>query len=46
MSDMSNLWLKRVGWLILIWSASVLTLVVVAYALRLFMQMIGLQVAG
>lgn len=41
-----KVWLKRVGWLILIWSASVLTLAAVAYALKLFMGLIGLQVAG
>lgn len=41
-----KVWLKRVGWLILIWSASVLTLAAVAYLMRLFMQAIGLQVAG
>lgn len=41
-----KVWLKRVGWLILIWSASVLTLAAAAYLMRLFMQAIGLQVAG
>lgn len=38
-----KLWLKRFGWLILIWSASVLALAVVAYALKLFMRLIGLD---
>jgi len=39
----TKLWLKRVGWLVLIWSASVLALAVVAYLMRLFMHLIGLQ---
>ncbi|HEY8118504.1 MAG TPA: DUF2474 family protein [Methylophilaceae bacterium] len=38
-----KLWLKRMGWLVLIWSASVLALAVAAYAMRLFMQVIGLR---
>lgn len=37
-----KLWLRRLGWLVLIWSASVLSLAVVAYAMRLFMRLIGL----
>jgi hypothetical protein len=41
-----KVWFKRVGWLILIWSASVLALAAAAYLMRLFMQLIGLQVAG
>ncbi len=40
-----KVWFKRV-WLILIWSASVLALAAAAYLMRLFMQLIGLQVAG
>ncbi|MEO8417102.1 MAG: DUF2474 domain-containing protein [Methylophilaceae bacterium] len=36
------LWLRRLGWLVLIWVASVLALALVAYGLRLFMHMIGL----
>lgn len=40
------LWLKRVGWLVLIWVASVLALAVVAYGMRLFMGLIGLELAG
>ena len=36
------LWLKRVGWLVFIWSVSVLALAVAAYAMRLSMLMIGL----
>ncbi|WP_089374995.1 DUF2474 domain-containing protein [Methylobacillus rhizosphaerae] len=36
-------WLKRLGWLCLIWSASVLAMLIAAYLMRLFMQMIGLH---
>lgn len=35
-------WGKRVGWLIVIWAASVLTLAVVAYGLKLVMRAVGL----
>jgi hypothetical protein len=38
-----KLWFKRVGWLALIWFASVLALGVVALGLRLFMNLIGLK---
>lgn len=38
-----KLWLKRLGWLVLIWSASVLALAVAAYLMRLFMHLIGLH---
>jgi hypothetical protein len=34
---------KRLGWLVLIWVASVLTLAGVAWLMRLFMNAIGLQ---
>ncbi|MED5602344.1 DUF2474 domain-containing protein [Alloalcanivorax sp.] len=34
---------KRLGWLVLIWVASVLTLGGVAWLMRLFMNAIGLQ---
>jgi hypothetical protein len=37
-------WLQRVGWLVLIWAASVLTLGVVAGLLRLVMNLAGLTV--
>ena len=37
-----QLWLKRVGWLVLIWSASVLALALAAYLMRRFMHAIGL----
>lgn len=36
--------LKRVGWLLLIWTASVLALSVVAMGMRFFMSAIGLEV--
>ncbi len=38
-----KLWVKRVGWLVLIWLASVLALGVAALGLRLFMNLIGLR---
>jgi len=38
-----KLWFKRVGWLVLIWFASVLALAIVAFGLRLFMNLIGLR---
>ena len=34
---------KRLGWLVLIWVASVLTLGGVAWLMRLFMNAIGMQ---
>jgi Protein of unknown function (DUF2474) len=36
------LWLRRVGWLLLIWAASVAALGVVAFAIRLLMSAAGL----
>jgi hypothetical protein len=39
----SKVWLKRFGWLVLIWSTSVLALAVAAYLMRLFMRAIGLH---
>ena len=38
-----KLWLKRLGWLVLIWTVSVLALAIVAYLMRLFMRLIGLS---
>jgi hypothetical protein len=35
-------WLKRIGWLVLIWVASVLALLLAAYLMRSFMRLIGL----
>ena len=37
-------WLRRFGWLILIWAASVLALGVVAIAIRIIMTAAGLTV--
>jgi hypothetical protein len=37
-------WLRRVGWLVLIWAASVLTLSVVAGFFRVVMNLAGLTV--
>jgi hypothetical protein len=38
-----KLWLKRVGWLILIWAGSILALAAVAYLMRLLMNAAGLN---
>lgn len=35
-------WLKRLGWLILIWTGSVLALAIAAYIMRWLMRSIGL----
>jgi hypothetical protein len=40
--DSLTRWVWRLGWLVLIWAASVLTLGVVAYAFRLVMRWVGL----
>lgn len=37
-------WMRRVGWLVLIWAASVLALGVVAGLMRLLMSFAGLTV--
>ncbi|WP_269933135.1 DUF2474 domain-containing protein [Aminobacter sp. HY435] len=37
-------WVKRIGWLVLIWTASVLSLGVVAYLFRFLMGLAGLTV--
>lgn len=37
-------WLRRVGWLVLIWAGSVLALTVVAGLIRLIMTAAGLTV--
>ncbi len=43
MKQSAKLWFSRVGWLLLIWVLSVLALGLIAYLLRLFMQLIGLK---
>jgi Protein of unknown function (DUF2474) len=37
-------WLRRIGWLVLIWSASVLALGIVAALFRILMNLVGLTV--
>lgn len=37
-------WARRVGWLVLLWTASVLALAAVAVMIRLFMSAAGLTV--
>ena len=46
MSDKPSVkpWSQRVGWLLLIWTGSVLTLAVVGWLLRQFMNAAGLSV--
>jgi len=43
-SSPSPNWPKRIGWLILIWTASVVSLGVVALAFRFLMNLAGLTV--
>ncbi|MGH8796160.1 MAG: DUF2474 family protein [Caldimonas sp.] len=38
-----RLWLCRVGWLLLIWAASVAALALVAFGMRLVMGWVGLS---
>ncbi len=37
-----RMWLRRVGWLVLIWTGSVAALAVVAMAFRLLMKLAGM----
>ncbi len=39
-------WLSRILWLVAIWAASIAVLGLVAYGLRLFMNMAGLSTPG
>ena len=39
-----RLWARRLGWLILIWTLSVIALGIVAVLLRTFMKLAGLSV--
>lgn len=41
-SEENSLWVKRIGWLFLIWLLSVATLGIAAYLLRLIMTAIGM----
>jgi len=39
----ASTWLRRLGWLVLIWLASVAALGVAAWALRMVMQSVGFR---
>ncbi|MBP0632216.1 MULTISPECIES: DUF2474 domain-containing protein [unclassified Cupriavidus] len=39
----ASTWLRRLGWLVLIWLASVAALGVAAWALRMIMQSVGFR---
>jgi hypothetical protein len=41
-TDTRNKWLRRTGWLVLIWTASVAAMALVAFFFRLVMQATGL----
>lgn len=43
MREKTPLWLRRLGWLLVIWVASVAVLGLAAWALRLLMQSIGMS---
>ncbi|HYN54350.1 MAG TPA: DUF2474 domain-containing protein [Methylotenera sp.] len=40
----SKLWMKRLAWMVLIWTASVFTIVLISYALKLLMSLVGYQI--
>ena len=40
----TQMWLRRVGWLVLIWAASVLALGIVAGLIKVLMNLAGLTV--
>lgn len=40
---MRGLWLRRIGWLVVLWAAGVVALGLVALALRLVMHAAGLR---
>ncbi len=42
-SDAPDSWMKRIGWLVLIWGLSVLALGLVAYGFRFVMKAAGLS---
>lgn len=39
----ARLWAKRLGWMVLLWTASVAALGIVAWLLRMLMQAVGLS---
>jgi Protein of unknown function (DUF2474) len=39
-----RLWTRRIGWLVLIWTLSVIALAIAAVLLRTFMNLAGLSV--
>jgi hypothetical protein len=41
-TDTRNKWLRRVGWLVLIWTASVVAMGIIAFLFRLAMTASGL----
>lgn len=43
MAQGNGAWWKKLGWLIGLWSASVAALAIVAWLLRLVMQVVGLS---
>ncbi len=44
LSSGHRLWVRRLGWLVLIWTASVIALALVAALLRVLMNLAGLTV--
>lgn len=43
-ATMARLWLRRLGWLVLLWIASISALALVAALLRLLMSAVGMTV--
>jgi hypothetical protein len=43
MDAQQNTWWQKIGWLVLIWLASVATLACAAYAMRLLMRAAGMS---
>ncbi len=41
-SARKRLWLRRLGWMVAIWAASIAALAVAAYLLRLIMNAVGM----
>lgn len=40
----SKLWMKRLAWMVLIWAASVITIVLISYVLKLLLGLVGYQI--